>query len=255
VKPADLVTGRWWIETTVGVPPGAPETSTITALDSRNNKIVWQQRHDGSDSKGDLTTAGGLLFLGGPDGNFKALDATSGNELWSFQVGWGIGAPPMTYSVNGDQYVAVASGGNVGGNTTLDGDAVWAFKLNGTIDQVAAPPPIATKNAAFGGPPVMLGQPLQFPFGQTSYDKVNFDGTLYVDDFTFTAAKVQVPVGTTITWHNNGPSTHTATDSQGQWDTGDILAGQDASITFNTAGTFNYSCTPHPWMLGQVIVQ
>ncbi|MBV8714880.1 MAG: PQQ-binding-like beta-propeller repeat protein, partial [Chloroflexi bacterium] len=249
VKPADLVTGRWWIETTVGVPPGAPETSTITALDSRNNKIVWQQRHDGSDSKGDLTTAGGLLFLGGPDGNFKALDATSGNELWSFQVGWGIGAPPMTYSVNGDQYVAVASGGNVGGNTTLDGDAVWAFKLNGTIDQVAAPPPIATKNAAFGGPPVMLGQPLQFPFGQTSYDKVNFDGTLYVDDFTFTAAKVQVPVGTTITWHNNGPSTHTATDSQGQWDTGDILAGQDASITFNTAGTFNYSCTPHPWML------
>ena len=61
---ADLQTGRWWIETTVGVPPGAPETSTITALDSRTNKIVWQQRHDGADSKGDLTTAGGLLFTG-----------------------------------------------------------------------------------------------------------------------------------------------------------------------------------------------
>ena len=101
----------------------------------------------------------------------------------------------------------------------------------------------------------MLGQPLQFPFGQTSYDKVNFDGTLYIDDFTFTAAKVQVPVGTTVTWRNNGPSTHTATDSQGQWDTGDILDGQDAAVTFNTAGTFYYSCTPHPWMLGQVIVQ
>jgi alcohol dehydrogenase (cytochrome c) len=255
VKPADLVTGRWWIETVVGVPPGAPETSTITALDSRNNKIAWQQRRDGSDSKGDLTTAGGLLFLGNPDGTLKALDASSGNELWSFQVGWGIGAPPITYTVNGDQYVAVASGGNVGGNVTLDGDAVWAFKLNGTIDQVAAPPPVSTKNATLPGPPVMLGQPLQAPFGQATYDKVNFDGTLYVEDFTFTAAKVQVPVGTTITWHNNGPSTHTATDSKGAWDTGDIVAGDSKSVTFNDAGTFNYACTPHPWMLGQVIVQ
>jgi plastocyanin len=161
----------------------------------------------------------------------------------------------MTYTVNGEQYVAVASGGNVGGNVTLDGDAVWAFKLNGTIDQVAAPPPPSTKNATLPGPPVMLGQPLQAPFGQATYDKVNFDGTLYIDDFTFTAAKVQVPVGTTITWHNNGPSTHTATDSKGAWDTGDIVAGDSKSITFNDAGTFSYACTPHPWMLGQVIVQ
>jgi alcohol dehydrogenase (cytochrome c) len=255
VKPADLVTGKWWIETTVAVPPGAPDASTVTALDSRTNKIVWQQKRDGSDSKGDLTTAGGLLFLGNPDGTLKAMDAATGNELWSFQVGWGIGAPPMTYTVNGDQYIAVASGGNVGGNVTLDGDAVWAFKLNGTIDQVPAPPPIATKNGQFGGPPVTLGKPLQAPFGQTSYDTVTFDGTLFIDDFTFTAAKVQVPVGTTITWKNNGPSVHTATDSKGTFDTGDLSAGQSGSVTFDTPGTYTYSCTPHPWMQGQIIVQ
>jgi alcohol dehydrogenase (cytochrome c) len=255
VKEADLVPGRWWIETTVGAPPGAPETSTVTALDSRTNKIVWQQRRDGSDSKGDLTTAGGLLFLSNPDGTLKALDATSGNELWSFQVGWGIAAAPMTYSVNGVQYVAVVAGGNVGGNATQDGDAVWAFKLNGPVDQVAAPPPIATKNGSFFGPPVMLGQPLQFPFGQTSYDKVPFDGTLYIDDFTFTAGNVQVPAGTTLTWQNNGPSAHTATDSKSAWDTGDIEPGQSASIEFDTPGTYTYVCTPHPWMMGQIIVQ
>jgi alcohol dehydrogenase (cytochrome c) len=255
VKEADLVTGKWWIETTVGVPPGAPEQSTVTALDSRTNKVVWQQRRDGADSKGDLTTAGGLLFFGNPDGTLKAADAATGNQLWSFQVGWGIGAPPMTYTVNGDQYIAVASGGNVGGNVTLDGDAVWAFKLNGTVDQVPAPPPIATKNGSFGGPPVMLGQPLQFPFGQTSYDTVPFSGTLYIDDFTYTASKVQVPVGTTITWQNNGPSAHTATDAKGAWDTGNIEAGQSGSITFDTPGTYTYACTPHPWMQGQIIVQ
>jgi alcohol dehydrogenase (cytochrome c) len=255
VKPGDFTEGRWWIETVVSTPPDVPITSTITALDSHTNKIAWQKRRDGQDSKGDLTTAGGLLFAGNPDGTLKALDASTGDELWSFQAGWGIGAPPMTYTVNGQQYVAVATGGNVGGNVTLDGDAVWAFKLNGTVDQVAAPPPVRTANNAFGGPPTQLGQPLGPPNGLSAYDKVTFSGTLMVDDFFYTSSRVQVPAGTTITWHNNGPSVHTATDSMGGWDTGDIAPGQDASVEFDSAGTYNYSCTPHPWMLGQVIVQ
>jgi plastocyanin len=47
---------------------------------------------------------------------------------------------------------------------------------------------------------------------------------------------------------------HTATDVKDGWDTGDLLAGQSGSVTFNNAGTFTYYCTPHPWMVGQVIV-
>ena len=254
VKPADFVPGRWWIEASVGLPPGAPISSTVTALDSRTNKIVWQKRRDGGDSKGDLSTAGGLLFAGNPDGTLKAWDATNGNDVWSFQTGLGIAAPPMTYSVNGDQYVVVVAGGNVGGNATPNGDAVWAFKLNGTLDPAQAPPPIATANAAFAGPPVTLGKPLEAPFGQASYDNVLFDGTLYMDDFTFTASKVQIPAGTTITWHNNSPSVHTATDNGGSFDTGDVQPGQDASVEFDTPGTYTYTCTPHPWMSGQIIV-
>jgi hypothetical protein len=255
VKPGDFTLGRWYIENVVSVPPDVPITSTITALDSRSNKIVWQKRRSGADSKGNMTTAGGLMFAGNPDGTLRAWDARTGDEVWSFQAGWGIGAPPMTYSVNGQQYVAVAAGGNVGGNVSLDGDAVWAFKLGGTVDELAAPPPPQTKSQVFGGPPVQLGGLLAPPIGLFKYDNVVFDGTLMMDDYFFTAARVQVPVGTTLTWQNNGISTHTATDSKGAWDTGEVQPGQTGSVTFNTPGTYNYSCTPHPWMLGQVIVQ
>jgi alcohol dehydrogenase (cytochrome c) len=59
---------------------------------------------------GALATAGNLVFIGNPDGTFSAHDAKSLQELWSFNVGTGINAPPITYSVNGKQYVAVLVG-------------------------------------------------------------------------------------------------------------------------------------------------
>ena len=58
-----------------------------------------------------------------------------------------------------------------------------------------------------------------------------------------------------MSWQNVGAVIHTATDSNGTWDTGDIRAGETGSVTSNSAGTSSYSCPPHPWMLGQVIVQ
>ena len=59
-----------------------------------------------------MVTAGGLVFRGASDGNFLALDARTGEELWRFQTGFGADAPPMTYEVDGEQYVAIATGGN-----------------------------------------------------------------------------------------------------------------------------------------------
>ena len=50
------------------------------------------------------------MFTGLPDGTFAAYDAKTLKELWSFNVGTGINAPPITYSVNGKQYVAVLVG-------------------------------------------------------------------------------------------------------------------------------------------------
>ena len=59
---------------------------------------------------GALATAGNLVFLGHHDGTFAAYDAKTLKELWSFNIGTGINAPPITYSVNGKQYVAVLAG-------------------------------------------------------------------------------------------------------------------------------------------------
>jgi quinohemoprotein ethanol dehydrogenase len=194
------------------------------------------------------------MFTGQTDGNMKAYDAKTGDDLWSFQVGWGIGAAPMSYEAGGQQFVAVAVGGNRGGVTTLDGDAVWAFSLDGTLDQVAAAPPVATK-VEITGRVVKVGDQVALP--GNLYDSVVFDGTVLTDDFFFTPkrSQISIAVGSTVTWQNNGALVHTATDTKGAWDTGDIGAGESKSVTFDTPGTYTYNCSPHPWMIGQIIVQ
>jgi len=59
---------------------------------------------------GILTTASNVLFSGGREGYFYALDARTGSLLWKSQLGGQIAMGPMTYSVNGRQYVVVAAG-------------------------------------------------------------------------------------------------------------------------------------------------
>ena len=57
-------------------------------------------------------TGGGLLFYGTADGNFHGVDAATGKELWSQKLQYGADAPPITYTVNGKQYVALVAGGS-----------------------------------------------------------------------------------------------------------------------------------------------
>jgi plastocyanin len=63
-----------------------------------------------------------------------------------------------------------------------------------------------------------------------------------------------VPVGGTITWTNMGAQAHSVTATDGSFDAGLVDPGGSASIEFDTAGTFAYVCTPHPWMRGVVTV-
>jgi outer membrane protein assembly factor BamB len=65
---------------------------------------------------GSAVTAGGLVFRGDPDGNFVAIDAGTGDELWRFQTGFGADAPAILYEVDGDEYVAIATGGSSSNN-------------------------------------------------------------------------------------------------------------------------------------------
>jgi alcohol dehydrogenase (cytochrome c) len=82
----------------------------VKAWDPVKQKQVWFNKQDLPFNGGMMTTAGGLLFHGDIKGWFRASDAKTGKELWKFNTGSGITAAPMTYTLDGKQYVAVVSG-------------------------------------------------------------------------------------------------------------------------------------------------
>ena len=87
----------------------------------------------GIGNAGTMTTAGNLVFQGRVDGTFRAYNATTGEELWSKDLGLGITAPPVTYSIDGKQYIAVLVGFG-GGVAGLGGDISaangWAYGVH-----------------------------------------------------------------------------------------------------------------------------
>jgi alcohol dehydrogenase (cytochrome c) len=87
----------------------------LRALDATTGKKVWEYRHVGSlrYGPGVLSTAGGLVFAGEHRGLLTAVDARTGKPLWHFNTGALITSAPITYSVNGQQHVAIVSGATV----------------------------------------------------------------------------------------------------------------------------------------------
>ena len=113
----------------------------MRAMDPATGKIVWENKNFAPLWGGALTTAGNLVFYGTPEGFFKAVDAKTGKNVWQFQTGSGVVAPPITWQQDGEQYIAVVSGwgGAVplwGGevakrvNYLEQGGSVWVFKLH-----------------------------------------------------------------------------------------------------------------------------
>jgi alcohol dehydrogenase (cytochrome c) len=92
--------------------PGEPSASSgIKALDPDTGRTMWDfKTYQGSNTNGVLATAGNVLFAAIRDGNLVALDAKTGRHLWHFQTGAAMAASPMSYSVNGRQFVAIAAG-------------------------------------------------------------------------------------------------------------------------------------------------
>ena len=87
-------------------------SGTFTAIDVNTGKIAWQYKSPLPMQGGVLATAGNLVFTGEMNGNFDAFDAQTGALIWHYNLGVGVNAPPITYRINGVQYVAVAAGGN-----------------------------------------------------------------------------------------------------------------------------------------------
>jgi plastocyanin len=81
------------------------------------------------------------------------------------------------------------------------------------------------------------------------------DGSVSIVFRSYQPALLSVEAGATVTWKNNGLTPHTVTADGGQFDSGRMNAGTSFSVTFNTPGSFAYSCTIHPTMHGTVIVR
>src|SRR6202030_4812935 len=153
-----------------GMPIGS--NGIFAALDMKTNKLVWQQRWKDSCYSGSVTTAGGLTFVGRNDGRLTALNSASGLRLWEFQTGAGVNAPASVFEYQGDEYVAVYSGGSLFAGAPR-GDSVFLFSLKGGMTPVSE---ISSQTAA---PPSEHRQPTstRTPAPQTKDTSLTADST------------------------------------------------------------------------------
>jgi len=115
-KPGFLNTGLDWTKATL---PDDPEqragilgqfTGFISAWDPVAQKEAWRVQHSNMWNGGMLSTAGNLLFQGNAEGQFASYRADNGERLWTFDAQTGIVAAPITYAIDGRQFVAVMAG-------------------------------------------------------------------------------------------------------------------------------------------------
>ncbi len=156
---ADQVTlgvGIHWTSPVPARPDGV--FGTLQAWDPVKKQRAWEVTLPGAWNPGTMTSAGNLVFQGRADGTLVAYQAGTGQELWQSKLGLGISAPPVTYSVNGRQYVALLVGwGGAGAALGGAGLAVhgWAygaqtrrlvaFSLDGKAMLPAQPAPVVAE--------------------------------------------------------------------------------------------------------------
>ena len=157
--------------------PLPPDRGYLKAWDPVQKKTMWEIEHPAFWNGGLLTTGGNLLFQGTGDGRFVAYAADTGRILWAVPTMVGIIAPPVTYEVDGEQYVAVMAGyGGAGGLTAgdprtmvsathLNEGQVLAFKLGGKV----AMPRIAERNTMIPEQPVIDATAEQIAKGSHLY--------------------------------------------------------------------------------------
>ena len=252
---------------------GQYQTGGILAYDASTGQIQWTN-HLGTDmshGQGPLTTASDLLFVGQIDGRLLTMDAVTGEVLWEFQTGSGIAAAPITYEIDGHQYVAILAAGSTNpyGDSVTQGDSLWAFKLGGTY---------TTDSGSSEGPdtaPLSIRRPVQG--GPVEGEEV--DNTVYLARASRTAdtngqqdsrlqramspTHMRVPVGTTVTFLNPGAETfpnfpnvlpHCATQYfEGLFNTR-LNPGESFDHTFERAGEYFFNDCTDPRPAGKIEV-
>jgi len=105
--------GQWYQASTETDIPSEPSSGAVVAVDPTTGKTRWRFEMVTSTAAGMLATAGGLVFTGDGQGYLIALDARTGKPVWHFQTGGNMMAPPITYTLNGKQQIAVAAGTSI----------------------------------------------------------------------------------------------------------------------------------------------
>jgi len=101
---------QWYQASTANEIPSEPSTGSVVAVDPATGETRWRFPMVSQAAAGMLATAGGLVFTGDGHGHLMALNAATGKPLWHFQTGGNIVAPPVTYTLNGKQQIAIAAG-------------------------------------------------------------------------------------------------------------------------------------------------
>ena len=102
-----------------GTDRGGYSESMLTAIDYKTGKTRWTHKWEGVARSGVVSTAGNVVFTGGNTNTLVALNATTGDALWQARLNTAISNGPITYTLDGQQYVVVGAG-----------DTLWAFVLN-----------------------------------------------------------------------------------------------------------------------------
>lgn len=162
-----------------GAAQGALAQGKLVAYDPIKQQQRWVATVPLSINGGVLPTAGNLVFFGDASGDFSAYAADTGKRIWSVKTGSAIQSVPVTYVVNGEQYVLMPIGlgggfrlfGRVSNMATMETKrgpaAVLAFKLGGK----AAMPPINAYIPDVPKPPEQTASPEQVQEGQRVYNK------------------------------------------------------------------------------------
>ncbi len=108
--------------------PPSGQYGLYSAIDVNTGRIAWQVHLAKPTISGSVATAGGVVFTGLSDSAFVAFDSRKGTELWRYHADAGVNAPPISYAINGRQYIAVAAGGNLPLNSGR-GDDLLVFAL------------------------------------------------------------------------------------------------------------------------------
>ena len=114
-KPQEFAEGQTYYSTGVKHDPAENPQKILLAYDFNSETFAWKypQVSTGYSNGGTMTTAGGIVFFADDAHSFEAVDAQTGKPLWHFNTGQTISASPMSYAVNGKQYVAIAAGSDI----------------------------------------------------------------------------------------------------------------------------------------------